>query len=82
MRLCLRCPCRTLFSLAERDVTDGTTKYLMVTTNYKHTVNATETVECRCLVILALMCLPILHNSEFVPTEFSFLGGKTSDRVV
>ena len=26
---------------------------------YKHTVDATETVECRCLVILALMCLPI-----------------------
>ena len=36
-----------------------TTKYIMVTTTYKHTVDATEIVECRCLVILAWMCLSI-----------------------
>ena len=52
-----------------------TTKYLMVTTTYKHTVNATETVECRCLVILALMCLPIqqilyLLNKVFLVAQF------------
>ena len=42
-----------------------TTKYLLVTTTYKHTVDATEIVECRCLVILARMCLPI-QLSAFV----------------
>ena len=31
------------------DAITRTTKYLMVTTTYKHTVDATETVECRCL---------------------------------
>ena len=39
-----------------------------------HTVNAMVTVECRCLVILALTCLPILHDSRFV--QQSLLGGK------
>ena len=39
-----------------------------------HTVNAMETVECRCLVILALTCLPILHNSGLV--QQSLLAGK------
>ena len=45
--------------------------YVEVLENVMHTINAMETVECRCLVILALTCLPIPHDSGFVS-----LGGK------
>ena len=44
------------------DAITRTTKYLMVTTTYKHTVDATVTVECRCLIILAWMCNSALLN--------------------
>ena len=48
--------------------------YIEVLKNVMHTVNAMELVECRCLVILALTCLPILRDSGFVSTKS--LGGK------
>ena len=46
--------------------------YIEVLKNIMHTVNAMKMVECRCLVILALTCLPILRNSRFVSTLSSW----------
>ena len=46
--------------------------YIEVLKNVMHTVNAMKMVECRCLVILALTCLPILRNSGFVSTMSSW----------
>ena len=46
--------------------------YIEVLKNIMHTVNAMKMVECRCLVILALTCLPIVRNSRFVSTLSSW----------
>ena len=46
-----------------------TTKCLMITIAHKH-IDATEIAECRCLVILTWMCLP-LQQSLFCSTNFT-----------